>query len=432
MNLIEMLKNEISGSAISSLSQKVGVSEDQVKTGLSAGIPAVLTGIVKNGIGAGSGFLDNVLPGYGADSKPEDVLSHSDDSLLEKGKSMLDNLFGNNSGAITNAVSSASGLSTGKAADLLAMAAPLITGSISKLMANKGWSTSDLLGKISESKADIAAALPHGLGDFLDSETVNVPDLNMNTQKVETPKVKVPPITYSSGQETKSGGGFLKWLIGLLIIAIGAWWLMSRSGCNHKSAITAKVDSISHTMDSAAHTVKEAAASTTAVIAGKLNEAGDFVRDLGAAMKKKLPDGTEITIAENSVENRLISFIEDKNKMVDKTTWFTFDRLYFETGKNTLKFESQQQLKNIAAILKAYPNVHLKLGGYTDNTGDAAINKKLSNERASTAMKELIKLGVDSKRLEAEGYGADFPIASNDTAEGRAQNRRIDIRVTQK
>ena len=445
MNLIELLKNEVSDNVISSLSQKAGVSEDQVKTGFSASIPAILAGIMKNGTGSDSGFLGNILSGLtGTESKPEDVLNGNDDSLLEKGKSLLGGLFGNDSGAVTSALSTSTGLSAEKSSGLMALIAPLVMGFITKTMASNGWNFSDLLGKIFESKSEITAALPQGLSNSLGLANLKLPNVEIpkvEIPKVEIPKVdlpKVPPVNYDPIQEPKSGGGFLKWLIPLLIILIGAWWIMGRSGCNKSTvgnvtdSLSSKVDSLDTKMDSAGSAMKAGAAAVTSTVAGKLNEAGDFVRDLGAKISKKLPDGTEISIGENSVESRLISFIEDKSKPVDKTTWFTFDRLYFETGKSTLKAESQEQLKNMVAILKAYPDVNLKLGGYTDNTGDAAINKKISNERANTAMLELVKLGVDPKRLEAEGYGAEHPIASNDTADGKAQNRRIDIRVTKK
>lgn len=449
MNLIELLKSQVSDSLISSLSQKAGVSEDQVKTGFAAGIPAILGGILKNGAGADTGFLSKILPGLPgtgavAESDPEDLLNGSEDSLLDKGKSLLGGLFGSDTGAVTGALATSTGLSAEKSSGLMAMIAPLVIGFITKTMAGKGWSFSDLLGKIFESKSEITAALPQGLSDSLGLAGLSLPKAaipKVEIPKVEVPKVdlpKVPPVNYGAVQDTKSGGGFLKWLIPLLIIIIGAWWILGRSGCNKSTvgsatdSLSNKVDSMSSKMDSAGDAMKAGAAALSSTVAGKVNEAGDFVRDLGAKIDKKLPDGTVISIGENSVESRLIAFIEDKSKPVDKTTWFTFDRLYFETGKSTLKAESQEQLKNMVAILKAYPEVNLKLGGYTDNTGDAAINKKISNERANAAMQELVKLGVDAKRLAAEGYGAEHPIASNDTADGKAQNRRIDIRVTKK
>jgi outer membrane protein OmpA-like peptidoglycan-associated protein len=146
-----------------------------------------------------------------------------------------------------------------------------------------------------------------------------------------------------------------------------------------------------------------------------------------------LASGAELLGAlSNGIESKLISFIEDKGKQVDKTTWFSFDRLLFETGKSTLKPESQEQLKNMSEILKAYPAVELKIGGYTDNVGDPKKNLALSDERAKSVLAELVKLGVEESRLKAEGYGEEHPVTDNATDEGKAQNRRIDVRVTKK
>ena len=153
---------------------------------------------------------------------------------------------------------------------------------------------------------------------------------------------------------------------------------------------------------------------------------------LGKFLAVKLPSGVELNVPELGVERKLIAFIEDKSKPVDRETWFSFDRLDFETGSATLKPTSAEQLKNIAEIMKAYPKVALKIGGYTDNVGNADANLKLSRMRAENTMQELVKLGVDAKRLEAQGYGEKHPVADNATEEGRAKNRRIDLRVTRK
>jgi outer membrane protein OmpA-like peptidoglycan-associated protein len=106
--------------------------------------------------------------------------------------------------------------------------------------------------------------------------------------------------------------------------------------------------------------------------------------------------------------------------------------LTFDTGKATLQPSSEEQLNNIAEILKAYPNVHLKIGGYTDNTGDAAANQALSDARAKNVMDDLVSKGVAASRLESQGYGDQYPVGDNSTEEGRQKNRRIAMRVTQK
>jgi K(+)-stimulated pyrophosphate-energized sodium pump len=149
--------------------------------------------------------------------------------------------------------------------------------------------------------------------------------------------------------------------------------------------------------------------------------------------KLELDNGLKMDISTpgNPVEIGLIDFIRSE-KPVDKVTWFDFDRLTFETGSAKLDAASSDQLTNVADILKAFPAVAIKLGGYTDNTGNADNNLKLSVDRAKSVMQSLVAKGVEASRIESEGYGDQHPVASNDTEEGRNQNRRISIRVTEK
>lgn len=74
----------------------------------------------------------------------------------------------------------------------------------------------------------------------------------------------------------------------------------------------------------------------------------------------------------------------------------------------------------------------LKIGGYTDNTGDQSANMSLSRSRAQNTMSAIATQGVSTSRLEAEGYGEQHPVVSNDTEEGRQRNRRVDVLVTAK
>jgi len=149
---------------------------------------------------------------------------------------------------------------------------------------------------------------------------------------------------------------------------------------------------------------------------------------------KALTTGFEVKGAGSGIESQLLAFVEDTTTVVDKTTWFNFDRVVFETGSAKLDVEnSKLQLTNIVEIMKAYPTAKLKVGGYTDNTGSAEANKKISQQRAEAVLEMLVELGLDKGRLEAEGYGPEHPVCeANDTEECRAQNRRIAVRVTEK
>jgi OmpA-OmpF porin, OOP family len=145
-----------------------------------------------------------------------------------------------------------------------------------------------------------------------------------------------------------------------------------------------------------------------------------------------LPGGGEIQVSASGIEKNLVGFIQDASKPVDKATWFEFDRLLFKTGSAELEPSSSAQVANIAAIMKAFPNVALKIGGYTDNVGDPKKNMTLSADRAKAAVAAIVAQGIAAARLSAEGYGDTVPLADNTTEEGRAKNRRTAARVTAK
>jgi outer membrane protein OmpA-like peptidoglycan-associated protein len=167
-------------------------------------------------------------------------------------------------------------------------------------------------------------------------------------------------------------------------------------------------------------------------VAATWGEAAAAPGDLGVAVERVVSPGVSIRVPERGVEGRLLAFIRDAERPVDRETWFDFDRLTFDTASATLRPESQDQLAAVTAILVAFPAVKLKLGGYTDAVGDAAANQALSARRADSVRAALIERGVAPERLTAEGYGAQFPVADNATEEGRARNRRISMRVIAK
>ncbi len=150
----------------------------------------------------------------------------------------------------------------------------------------------------------------------------------------------------------------------------------------------------------------------------------------------KLKDGVRQVIGATSTESKLYQFLIDPGKEVDVVDptkgWIGFDRIYFESSKAILTNESLWQLSNVASILKRFPEAKIKIGGYTDASGNPLNNLKLSADRANAAKDALVSLGVAPERLAAVGYGVLDNIASNDTEEGRALNRRVSLQVTQK
>ncbi|WP_345765620.1 sodium-translocating pyrophosphatase [Chryseobacterium endophyticum] len=166
-------------------------------------------------------------------------------------------------------------------------------------------------------------------------------------------------------------------------------------------------------------------------IKGYLNESGDFVYDTGAIKEVELKDGKKIKIGEGSQLYQLYNAVKNNDQgVLDPTKWYTIENLYFESGSSDLRPGSDAQLLNLVELLNAYPTMKIKLGGYTDNIGNEESNQKLSNLRAQTVKLKLLELGVGGDRVEAEGYGSQYPVcAANDTEECMAKNRRIDVRV---
>jgi len=153
------------------------------------------------------------------------------------------------------------------------------------------------------------------------------------------------------------------------------------------------------------------------------------------SLSSTLPGGFQIRYAAAGIEGKLLAFILDPSQSADNDVWFNFDRLLFEKDATTVKSESRNQLRNIAEIMKAYPSVGIKVGGYTDSSGDPAANLRLSRDQANSVRQELISLGIAAERLTAEGHVQEHqkhPVADNAGKEGRAQNVRVALRVAQK
>ncbi|HOT95732.1 MAG TPA: OmpA family protein [bacterium] len=104
--------------------------------------------------------------------------------------------------------------------------------------------------------------------------------------------------------------------------------------------------------------------------------------------------------------------------------------LLFDSGKSVLKPAAQTDLAELATTLNKYSDTVLLIEGHADSQGDEAYNQKLSEARAHAVASFLAKNNVDISRFTIIGYGESQPVASNDTPEGRAQNRRVEIAIT--
>lgn len=108
------------------------------------------------------------------------------------------------------------------------------------------------------------------------------------------------------------------------------------------------------------------------------------------------------------------------------------EQFQFKTGKATLLPASNELLDEIAQVLKDNPTIEISIEGHTDSKGKPKSNQKLSENRAKSVLDALAKRGIDKKRMHSKGFGQNVPIATNDTEEGRALNRRVEIHITKR
>lgn len=105
----------------------------------------------------------------------------------------------------------------------------------------------------------------------------------------------------------------------------------------------------------------------------------------------------------------------------------TLGDVLFESGQTELREEAMASLVEVVDLLQSEPDKNIRIEGHTDSVGEAETNLEISQKRADAVLNALVSLGVDAQRVTTQGMGEDFPIASNETDEGRAQNRRVDV-----
>jgi OmpA-OmpF porin, OOP family len=111
---------------------------------------------------------------------------------------------------------------------------------------------------------------------------------------------------------------------------------------------------------------------------------------------------------------------------IDKEGFVPLD-IHFATGKAEILPESRPIIGEIVSLLRKRPNLRIGVEGHTDNTGNPAANKTLSNARSRAVAKAIAAAGISSNRLDPVGYGQERPLADNKTEDGRAKNRRVEL-----
>lgn len=152
-------------------------------------------------------------------------------------------------------------------------------------------------------------------------------------------------------------------------------------------------------------------------------------KDYGIAVKADgyLFHSENFDVPKNSDYNLINKTIALKNIAIGSK--IALRNIFFDVGKATLRAESNSELDRLVSLLKDVSSLKVEISGHTDNTGSATINENLSQERAEAVVNYLKSKGISANRLKAKGYGSSQPVASNNSAKGRQENRRTEFEI---
>ena len=212
----------------------------------------------------------------------------------------------------------------------------------------------------------------------------------------------------------------------LVSIFLSASMIIMIPGCSTMSKLaegTLVGSGVGATVGAAAGAIAGKDAKSTAIGAAIGTAVGAAA---GAIIGKKM-DKKAAELA--AIEAAKVETVEDANGL--EAIKVTFDSgILFALNKADLNATSKESLKDFAAKMADLPDTDITIYGHTDNTGSDAVNERLSLQRAESVEKYLNGCGISNSRMTSEGKSYHMPVASNETAEGRAQNRRVEIYIT--
>lgn len=383
VNLVELAKGYLTPDIIQKAGSFVGESESATQKAMNGIVPTLIAAFANQAsTTSGAEKLSRMLDAGKYDGSALNNLSslfsggETTQKTITQGKDILSSLLGNKTEGLIDQIARFAGIRTGSASSLLALAVPLIMNLLGRQRSTIGQSPSALASLLGEQKGFLSSLLPAGIGSLL------------GWTGYETGRPRETTAYVAPKRETESWFVPLLVLSGIVLAALA--WLLSRPSPVQEIPVAS--------------------------------------RPAARMTDLSLPGGMKVSVPEGSFNYSLHQWLAGTtDTTVPKR--FVFDNLNFETGSTKLTPDSIPTVDSLVVILKAYPAVAVRLEGHTDNTGDAAANKKLSLDRAIVVKEIMITGGVADGRIDTDGYGEEKPIAPNETEEGRAKNRRTELVV---
>ena len=414
-NLINSVKGLFTNDLVRRASSALGESEGAVQKALSGVIPCVLAGTLNKAGEEGTTVFNLAMEAANAK-----VLGNLGSLLGKSGGAggtelstlmgMAGNIFGNKQNNISRLISGFSGVKESSANSLISIAAPVVLAMLGTHAKENNLNASGFLSFLNNQKSSMLSALPSGLNLAGALGLGSLTDIGSKLSRLISGSAEsVKGYSRKAEEPVRSRRRWL-WPAAAAIAALLLAVYFIRSGSAKRVA------------DQAQNLVPPKGAAT------------DVITPVKEFFKVKLSNGIILDAYKGGIEDKLVNCLNDINCAPGQNQWFDFDDLNFEMNSASITSESQKQINNVVAVLKAYPSAKIKIGGYTDRTSNAEANKRLSQQRADAVVAALKASGANPNQIiGAEGYGSELAtVSASASEEMRAKDRRISIQLNAK
>jgi OmpA-OmpF porin, OOP family len=409
-NLVDMARAALRGDTVSRMSSSLNESESSIRQGFEEAVPLSIAGLANQASNedAASSLLDSFRSGRyphldAGELGRAAAEPGATDRVVEASAPFLGQAFGGRLDDVVDGLAGETGLRRSTASTLLGLATPLVMGLVGKLALARNLDPRGLLGFLGEQRRFAAGALPAGLAGTLGPVMGPVGDWDERARPSRM--VEIP--------HQRARRSLWPWLLGAVALLALVMWGTARRRGQQEIARAPAVTAPAVETPPAAPAQQPAQAETTAPEAPATTP---------AAPEAPMPPAETLTAG-----NGLMAF----NSALDGTDplprRFQLPGLLFRTDSAEIDPGSAEVLDQVGDALKAHPSAKVRVEGHTDSTGQAGANQQLATDRANATRDYLVTRGVPADRVEAAGFGAERPVAANDTAENRAENRRIEL-----
>jgi outer membrane protein OmpA-like peptidoglycan-associated protein len=381
-NVMEMVRGPMMGEVFGKISGLLRESPEGVKRGFESAVPLSMAGLAERSStqeGAQellSTFKGGQYPHLDASELGRAVADPGTAAgVAQSGEGFLSRLFGSKQRGVVDGLASSAGVSSSSASKLLGLALPMVMGFVGKQAVSRNMDASGLRGFLTSQRRQMGDVLPGSLSRLVGGDSE--PQAVVSGRRAGAYRDEVRTHRPSIG----------RWVLLALAAAAVLALLMSRRNARHVPTVARVTQTV---------------------------QVGNIPRP------QPLYAGSMGPLSEA---------LNGKEALPQR---FVLNELTFRTDSADIDPASARVLDDVAQVMAGHPAARIRVEGHTDNTGTQETNQPLSQARAQSTRAYLISKGISDDRIEAVGYGADRPLTSNDSQQGRAENRRTEVVVLQR